>query len=484
MKHHIIENFYRRISAVTLENLYSKYEGVLDPETINLIVSSDPTYQGGSTIGSYTPWLLQKVSNGSIPIDELGAASEGLALFTRLKPKLQVKDIYQYQNLEDLYSAINPFIETNALSQTQKKQEGATIHYNDGQWLLIEPLTPDAAKLYGAGSKWCTTSKQEGERIFNNLLKNSSIYIIIDRASGEKFQFDVGTESFMNSLDKYGYQDFINLNPPSPLLEWVRDNFALPSAIKQEEKREQFKKIREEFPQIEAKIVQDYQSVFGNRRPEQVYIKLIQELAQKVKLHIDKFNLSEHQLTFMMDTEIDIPSESGRNISILLGDFVEHLITTSYQDLFRKLCLAAIQKDYQRYLNLDPLASDSLRDYYQRTLFEMVQEGDDPVLLKGRVTHDLLRKIAKELHTKELLEFLQENNANSKSDVIMNFIKEILPGMPENFTKSQLSSYISQNTVLLDKMKKMDKYLTTTGFINAEHPESWDVIRNISLRIY
>lgn len=252
-------SFYYRLSAFTVQRIHELYSEEFGQDLLDQIISSDPTYQGGDQVGSYTPWLIKQFRSGNTQQDELGAISTALDIFNRMKTNLEIKDIYQYQNIDQLFTAINPYIESNQQTQSEKKEKGANILYDDNQWLLIEPLTFEAECLYGAGTKWCTTSEAKGRPIFEGILEKAPIYIIIDRNSGKKFQFDSSTESFNNELNKLDYQGFINLGPPQELINLLiphMEQIAIQENSKWTDRTEFIVEVRQ-FELIKSQIIQE-----------------------------------------------------------------------------------------------------------------------------------------------------------------------------------------------------------------------------------
>jgi hypothetical protein len=211
------------MTVTQLQEMYANQEdesAEFTPEQIQEIVQADPTYQGGDKVGSYGIWILKQIRSHSAQIEDLEVIRNSLELFNRVKPNLEIRDIYQYSTVQDLYQALQPFEQQQSQSEISRniKEEGATRIYDDGQWLIVAPHTFEAECLYGANTKWCTTG---GKGTFDKYMKEGQLYIIIDKNSGKKFQTDPGSKSFLNELDRGGKSEFLNLNPPEDVFNFV-----------------------------------------------------------------------------------------------------------------------------------------------------------------------------------------------------------------------------------------------------------------------
>ena len=69
-------------------------------------------------------------------------------------------------------------------SKAIKKQEksGTTKLLDNKDFLIIQPHTYEANCYYGAGTKWCTTDKEEGPEKFEEYTEYKPITFIIDKS--------------------------------------------------------------------------------------------------------------------------------------------------------------------------------------------------------------------------------------------------------------------------------------------------------------
>lgn len=68
-----------------------------------------------------------------------------------------------------------------------KKMEGAELKAEDDNWLVYKITTHDAAKIYGAGTKWCIT--QESSSWWNKYIRRNEFYFLLSKTLDEKDPF-------------------------------------------------------------------------------------------------------------------------------------------------------------------------------------------------------------------------------------------------------------------------------------------------------
>lgn len=91
----------------------------------------------------------------------------------------KIKNISQIENMLSL-SKLKDFEKEN--SKTIK------VEYRDDEWLLLRPLTYQSSLKYGAGTRWCTASKDNPEHFFRYGERGILVYCI-NLKTGEKFGY-------------------------------------------------------------------------------------------------------------------------------------------------------------------------------------------------------------------------------------------------------------------------------------------------------
>ena len=134
-----------------LEKKYSKSYG--QPQ-LNYILN-DPFIK--KTNYKYGDFLLKNLSYPAK--SEIIDAISLLKKFDKLSKNLEKKDINQYEDLSDLSIELSDYKSKN---QSKKIDETETEKvYEDPNILIVRPLTHKSSCKYGAGTRWCTTDKDE-----------------------------------------------------------------------------------------------------------------------------------------------------------------------------------------------------------------------------------------------------------------------------------------------------------------------------------
>ena len=193
------------LEAASLDDVYQKYYNQIPEEEFRQIVAADPT-SGQDKMGKYSKWLLVLYTSGNLKLEDLYKATEYLTTFHRYKAKLDRKDIGQYKSLPDLYDAIEPYADnTQAASHKEEirqiKQNAEKV-YEDNEWLVIVPLTKEAAIEYGKGTQWCTAATTSNN-MFKYYASEGKLYININKKTGRKYQFHFETRQFMDENDRH-----------------------------------------------------------------------------------------------------------------------------------------------------------------------------------------------------------------------------------------------------------------------------------------
>jgi hypothetical protein len=94
--------------------------------------------------------------------------------------RIEKNDISQHDTFITLEKEVNKAKEIVRLKELEK-QTKKLLEY--GEWLVMIPLSYEAAKLYGANTKWCITE----EKYWNNYVENYKIIYVINRSTDVKY---------------------------------------------------------------------------------------------------------------------------------------------------------------------------------------------------------------------------------------------------------------------------------------------------------
>tara|TARA_R110002073_G_scaffold77088_4_gene186826 strand:- start:10106 stop:11857 length:1752 start_codon:yes stop_codon:yes gene_type:complete len=205
--HLIVED---RVTDV--RNIYFKPgQQLIKPEVFDDIV------KGSASIASnhkYLQWMVDrwvksKLDNPDVPVSDKEGVEElinAISNFERLRNRLDQKDLYQYESLDELFKTLT------AVDGKQRREvptrEDAERVYESDRYVVMVPETKEASCYYGAGTKWCTA--QTDRDYFTNYKKSGELYYIIDKTKPTSDPFYKvalnkklsGEEDFWDATDK------------------------------------------------------------------------------------------------------------------------------------------------------------------------------------------------------------------------------------------------------------------------------------------
>jgi len=97
--------------------------------------------------------------------------------------RTEIKDISQIKDFKDLHEQL-VFAELKLKNKDLKKE--VKIIHKDSEWLIIKPLSYESSKVYGAGTKWCTSSRED-DKPFYNYSNDGVLLYVIRLGTDEKF---------------------------------------------------------------------------------------------------------------------------------------------------------------------------------------------------------------------------------------------------------------------------------------------------------
>lgn len=180
----------------------SKYPD-LDKETFDklnaLYPKSDITFNKG-----VFNWLYRLHSSGKLKPEDYYKVEEYLAMFEKFKHKIDKdkRDINRIKTIPELFDIVEPFIgaetETGKLKNIRDKEIESV--YEDGEWNVYIPKTERASCLIGKGTQWCTAA-ETSNNYFDHYNKQGPLYVLINKDSGDKFQFHIPSGQYMDERD-------------------------------------------------------------------------------------------------------------------------------------------------------------------------------------------------------------------------------------------------------------------------------------------
>ena len=136
-----------------------------------------------SGLSSFDCFLLFNIIQNLFPIDALTDFKKFCAF--NEQGLIKNNDLQSYTSFEEIQSAV---IE-GEYKLLKKELESQCIKVLDNdEWLIIRPLTHLSSKKYGAGTKWCTASRDQ-DSSFDQYASTGILIYIINKKTNVKFAF-------------------------------------------------------------------------------------------------------------------------------------------------------------------------------------------------------------------------------------------------------------------------------------------------------
>jgi hypothetical protein len=124
--------------------------------------------------------------------------------------KYGTTDLYQYKFTDsDMIHYLGSDL-AQAKERKQRKDEekeakkGVDKIYEDGNWLVVRPKTWGASCVYGAGTKWCTTSKETDSHFKRETDRKFLIYVINKSKNSDNPEYKVAWQiPYVKKVNKY-----------------------------------------------------------------------------------------------------------------------------------------------------------------------------------------------------------------------------------------------------------------------------------------
>ena len=200
----------------------SKIDGI-----INWFYTADPTPNK-----KYLDWILRQYSRKDFRQEDIIRVENALIGFERYKAHLAQKDINHYHHLADLEDAVEAVNGTKSKREEIKivKHDGADKIFDEDGVKVYKIKTEEAAKFYGAGTKWCTAADKNCR--FNYYNKRGPLYVVFCKdleGKPAKYQFHFEDNQFMNEKDRdIDLSKLVKKNPAlKEISEWQGKKVAL-----------------------------------------------------------------------------------------------------------------------------------------------------------------------------------------------------------------------------------------------------------------
>lgn len=161
------------------EKLKSKKFGI---DTVELAYNIDtsPTKKYTEHLVKFNSRFTKEVEENMV--DEMTHALSYLEKFDMLSTNglIEDRDLSNYHKLSDIKSAIDG---ANLNKSRGKAKKEIQVLFEDDVHLIFKPLSYDAAKVYGSGTKWCIVQ----ESYFYRYVDRGVLIYVINKSKNQKF---------------------------------------------------------------------------------------------------------------------------------------------------------------------------------------------------------------------------------------------------------------------------------------------------------
>lgn len=214
-------------------------------------------------------WSPSDVSEGGAIEHNLKEILLAVSKFDNQSQRLEVKDLNQYRDINQLFDALKKVGET--ARRTVDITDDVEKVYEDNRFVVVVPKTHTASCYYGAGTKWCTASKDTTSH-FSTYKGSGELYYIIDKTlstSSPYYKVALNkkiaghTEDFWDVQDKpiTDTTNILSIVQNSKMIKDIRDHFA-----------EKFKERIEQEIELQARRLSDNEERVERERIRRVQV--------------------------------------------------------------------------------------------------------------------------------------------------------------------------------------------------------------------
>ena len=237
-----------------VEDVYTKRISGESPQIEKIYY--DEIVPGSASINpnhKYLDWITKNWS--PTDVDNRGEVTHNLkeillavSKFDTQNQRLKIKDLNQYKNIDQLFDTLQKLGQT--ARRTVEISDEVDRIYEDNRFVVVVPKTHKSSCYYGAGTKWCTASKDTDSH-FSNYKTNGELYYIIDKTlptSSPYYKVALNkkiaglTEDFWDVQDKpiTDTTKIMTIIQNKKMLEDIRNHFG----VKFEERIQQEKELQ------------------------------------------------------------------------------------------------------------------------------------------------------------------------------------------------------------------------------------------------
>jgi hypothetical protein len=192
------------------EDFRSKFDSKFDSEQLQEIINKSDELNNKHKFLMWMGQVLPETYNETL----LNKLYDILVRFQKSVNGLEKKSIEDYESIKELLDVLDDY--ENRTRRTVQQMEGADVVYEGDGFVVVAPLTYKASCYYGAGSKWCTASRESDGQYRDKMSKGALFYILNTKARTSNIYYKValyktfeGDDSFWDAKDDVFYTGWI-----------------------------------------------------------------------------------------------------------------------------------------------------------------------------------------------------------------------------------------------------------------------------------
>ena len=262
-----------------VEDVLKKHFSGTSPDSYLHKVYYDEIVPGSASINpnhKYLDWISKNWSPTDVSYEGTTDMEHNLkelllavSKFDNESQRLEIKDLNQYKHIDQLFDALKKIGET-ARRSVDITGDVEKI-YEDNRFVVVSPLSHIASCYYGAGTKWCTASKDTTSH-FSSYKGSGELYYIIDKTlptSSPYYKVALNkkiaghTEDFWDVKDKpiTDKNAILPIMQNSKMIQEIRNHFA-----------EKFQERIEQEIELQAKRLSDQEERRERERIRRVQV--------------------------------------------------------------------------------------------------------------------------------------------------------------------------------------------------------------------
>lgn len=179
----------------------------------NLVLMADP-----DPTKKNTQWVLNLIVANRMPLEDIEKVPGYLSKWMEKKKKRdlppEAMDLGRFKSLGDLFAAISDSDTQMANADDAELAEimqQSKVWMDTSHYLIVSPLTTEAAQFWGRGTEWCTAWGDPKGKYANRTSQFLSgqaygtkgyVYVIIDKTTNNRWQFQIESNQYMDVNDR------------------------------------------------------------------------------------------------------------------------------------------------------------------------------------------------------------------------------------------------------------------------------------------